>query len=1353
MTLAGHGCPRWRKWIADAVIICLCACVGAISQARAQTPNTATPNTAQPFEVDIEVRAVWGGGPVRSFAGSIALAEGSLEVVRNLSIQDDAVAAVLSNGRSEVAIRSNSPANFGGVDLHIKGKLDTQLKFEFREPGSSQPPQTVQVSLKQLLSGRAQFAIDARGSKLAIERPLHDRVRVKLNGGQSILQLGDAANLSVDGYRTGLAAGDYRVNVRLLESGSDRSLVQQNQDITVDDKGSFATANFTGITLPESPGVYSLDVTLVRRRLINSLMSGSSIPNRRIEFVVAPSRDPLPQSKQTSLTEWQPVSQIYPAGVSWWDSLGKFRIPTALSMAPLVAQVARPFSSGDHQRQMLGNRECMVLATGAWQAFPMAIDQIGRPHRVSIQVPADGSQKLVFSVHEPSQASDAPSLRLDTGMLVEAGITTVDGITTHQMLFWPKQAHSYFLVMNADSHHQAILAEVNLEMATNGLSPTTSIGTVVDETTRISSLYLDKPLLAENFCAMRRVEGSRELDSWETVWQSSERLAQYTAWSGHNAATVTVATQGGAIYPSQVWNSTHKFDSGTFLTDGSSPEIKDWVELICCQFDQRGLKLILALDVEGPLGELERAETEKATADPAVLIPRYQVDLEGHVAKANYDEPSPEARKHTLYNPLDSRVQTVLMRMVSEVAQRYGKHACFAGVQINLSERSHFNFAGDAWGYDEESLARFERNMGSALPKDASERAKLLRGPLRLAFLNDRAEQLRSFYTKLAKDIAARSPGSRLVINPTKLVAMPPATENFLLAASQSLTASDLLLANGVDCRALSAVEQVMMLRPEADSPLRVPASRAWSYRLAADNQLDAMFAGQSAGAIIQQLPTSFRLPDYDKVNPYGNGKARTWLFPQAVTSGDAARRSLSNRLYYADVQHLTSGGWLVPIGQEDMVRPLVLAYRQFPAVVMRDLAPSGVSSTLRVRRIEQAGKTYLQFVNAASWSESVDIRFKSSTDAAVAAFGCLAGQDGQLSDVGDTDVAGDITHKKNIRAGQPEGMQFTVAAYGVVGVCIEAERVELLNIASSPPKELSSRMETRLSNLQKLIDRAGELNEQQTLGLRGGDFETWESNSMPLGWTVSTHPSTSVTKDHELPRSGAACVRLENRSESNATVWIQSDRIAIPATGRLALEVWVRTLPGRTQPTVRLSLVGRYRDGKRFQRWHEFASMSEPDPEQKPGASSASKQSRLPIDWGNRPLVLLVPDVPNEELSELRAAVDVVGQGTLWVDDVRVYGMYLHPDEKVHLSGQMFMARQQMRQGDYALADQMLGSFWSNFLSTYLPVDQPNAPAEGSRANEARLPTRGATGPAWRKPNSPRVNQWQESLKNRWQR
>ncbi len=1374
MTIAGHGCPKWSAWIVAATIVCACAGGWAGSTALAQSNDAAVipaQTTQTPSaEMVIEVRAVWGGGPARSFAGAITVSDGSLEVIRNLSIQDDAAAAVLTSERNQLAIRPHSPASFGGVDLKIRGKPDSQLTFEFREPGSAEHPQTIQVLLKQLLSGREQFTIDKRGSKLALERPLHDRLRARLNQGRSILRLGETANLLVEGYRTNMPAGDYRLNVRLQETVSGRSNYATYQDITIDEQGSFTPANFN-VTLPDQAGVYEFDISLARKRLINNLIGTTALPNRRVEFVIAPGPgDSTTPKNALSTTQWQSLAQIYPAGVSWWDSLGKFRIPTVKNISPLVSQVVRPLSSGDHQRQMIGNRECMVLAAGAWQAFPLAITELGVPHRVTIQVPAGSPQKLAFSVHEPSQASDAPSLRLDTGLIVEAGATTADGMTTHHMLFWPKQLHSLFLVMNTDIQRQAILAEINLEVAPDGLHDARRAGEdgavasnlqnsqarnsdLQAGDQRICSVYIDKPLLAENFCAARRVEGPRELDGWLAVWQSSQRLAEYTAWSGHNAATVTVATQGGAIYPSQIWNPTHKFDSGTFIADGSSPDIKDWVELMCCQFDQRGLKLILALDIEGPLAELEQAELEKVRPNPEVMNARYQTDIDGQLAKPNHNDQTPDARRHTLYNPLDSRVQSVLTRLVGELAERYGKHACFAGVQINLSERSHFNFAGDAWGYDAESCADLERSLSSMLPKDAEDRKRLLLGPLRLSFLNERAARLTAFYGRLAKEVVARNPSARLVINPTKLVAMPPASENYLMAASQSLSANDLLMASGVDCRALSQLEHAVLLRPEADSPLRVPASRAWAYRLADDSQLDAILAGTGAGAIVQQLPTSFRLPDFDKVNPYGNGKSKTWLFPHGLSAGHASRRSLVHRLYQADVQHLASGGWLVPIGQEDAVRPLVQAFQQFPVAIMRDLAPSGVSPTLKVRRTEDAGKTYLQLVNVASWPESVTIQLRCPVDSQARKFGCLQKESAtNQSGVSQSGVSQAMATGQSIAAGQATSIQLTLPAYGLAGVCVECDPIELLSIVSTPPQNLSERMERRLSELQKLIDRAGELNEQQTLGLRGGDFEEWDTNNLPVGWTVSTHPRTTVSKENELPRSGNACVRLENRSGNNATAWIQSERIAIPTTGRLALEVWVRTLPGPNQPTVRLSLVGRYRDGKRYQRWHEFVSTS--DSQAESSTASSNRAGRLPIDWGNRPLVLLVPDVPNEELIELRAAIDVVNAGTLWVDDVRVYGMYLHPDEKVHLSGQMFMAREQMRQGNYALADQMLTSFWSNFLSTYLPADVGQPGNELGRINEARLPTASPTsGPAWRKPNAPRVNQWQENWRNRWQR
>jgi hypothetical protein len=101
---------------------------------------------------------------------------------------------------------------------------------------------------------------------------------------------------------------------------------------------------------------------------------------------------------------------------------------------------------------------------------------------------------------------------------------------------------------------------------------------------------------------------------------------------------------------------------------------------------------------------------------------------------------------------------------------------------------------------------------------------------------------------------------------------------------------------------------------------------------------------------------------------------------------------------------------------------------------------------------------------------------------------------------------------------------------------------------------------------------------------------------------------------------------------------------------------------------------------------------------------------------------------------------------------------MYLHPDEKVHLLGQMFLAKEQMRKGDFTLADYLLESFWACFLSTYLGTPTSAAPASDTShkptPEEGKVTGRASrAAPAWRSSAQPRLNQWQENLRHRWQR
>lgn len=1329
--MAGQGCPlsfplrmavawvtsqrRLRVWadFVGASILLVVACCMACLPARAE-------DLAEPTRLTFEVRAVWGGGPVRTFAGKIAITGGTLSVVRNLSVQDDAGGTLQKRGQAELEIRPHSPSSFGGLDLLVSGAPDSELEFQWQDASGGNPPEPVRVRLSQLLHERVMQPIDQRGSRLAIERQSHDRLRASVNQGEVIFAPGERCTLTVEGYCNKLSAGEHRLNVRLFDLAGDRVVENFQRDVQVNDQGSFSPQTISDIELPTQPGVYSFEIGIQRRRLINSFISAIGVADRKLEIVVVGNQMP-PQMA----TEWRELAQIYPAGASWWDSLGRFRIPHVKTLTPLVSHVARPINSTEHGRRIVRGDECMVLTKGAWQAFPLDVERMGVPHRVRIEVPCDQPQKLAFSIQESSSVGDTTGLRLDSGLIIQPATAGDGEHVAHELVFWPRTTHPYLLVLNADLRKDAAIAEVALEVAEAGLSGPHDSAEIdkapsdPSAQTRLAAIYFDKPLLAENFGAPRRldVKGHRELDSWQTCYEASTRLADYTAWSGYNSAILTIATQGGAIYPSKVLDPSPKFDSGMFLSDGSSLAIKDMTELVCREFDRRGLKLILAIELEGALPEL--AKIENADAIHGSL---YQVNRAG-VVSAPGDHP--EASPITRYNPLDARVQTVLSRAVKEILDRYAGHPCFAGIQLNLSERSHFNFAGDRWGYDAASLQHLEREMGAPLPADPVDRDRMLSGALRPTFLADRAKRLSQFYVRLADEVARSRSGARLLLNPAKLLGASPSAENFADVESKVFTPSEVLLGCGIDPSELIGKDSILLLRPECDSPLRVPVARAWAFQVAGDTQLDAALTGKDSGAIVQQIPTGFRLPDFDKASPFGNENSRTWLFPHVSSGGNAARRALVSRVFHADTQVLANGGWLALMGQENAVRPMLSVLEQLPPITLANLQSDKASATLRGRRGQYDGRTYLQFVNNASWQETVTVQVQ-------------AGEDTTIRELG----LGDLPERP-LKAGQPFTYEMKLPPYSLSALRIDSDKVKTVSVASAPDTKVTQTLERRLNELQSYIDRAGELNEQQTLGLRGGDFETWNSDGQPLGWTISSQPSTSIVEERELPRSGLSCVRIENKGNGAASAWIQSDRIAIPSTGRLALEVWVRSAPGLEQPTVRLSLIGRYRDGKRFQRWHEFAP-------------SARAGGQIPIDWGRRPLVLLVPDVPSDDLNELQVAIDLVGPGRLWIDDVRVFGMYLHPDEKVHLLGQMFLAKEQMSKGDFALADYLLESFWACFLSTYLaPPAAPSAEASDSPSKESgKITTRPPrAAPKWRSSGQPRINQWQENMRQRWQR
>ncbi len=95
------------------------------------------------------------------------------------------------------------------------------------------------------------------------------------------MQPGEACALMVEGYHSGLSAGEHRVSVKLVEVATRRTLQQLHQDVSVDESGTFSKLLFREFNALNQPGVYAMEINVARKRLISSLVNNSALPERR----------------------------------------------------------------------------------------------------------------------------------------------------------------------------------------------------------------------------------------------------------------------------------------------------------------------------------------------------------------------------------------------------------------------------------------------------------------------------------------------------------------------------------------------------------------------------------------------------------------------------------------------------------------------------------------------------------------------------------------------------------------------------------------------------------------------------------------------------------------------------------------------------------------------------------------------------------------------------------------------------------------------------------------------------------------------------------------------------------------
>ncbi|HEX4130831.1 MAG TPA: family 10 glycosylhydrolase, partial [Pirellulales bacterium] len=1178
--------------------------------------------------VALRVRVEWGGSTERRWQGEVAVPGGALSELRPMGLEADEPGSMWVDG-DRLFIASPSPRIYDGFDVLVTAPLGATMHVKLR--AGDQAPMEFDIPLERVIDDFFTAPLGNDGSRLLARRAPGDKLRVQFDRDSLVFAAGEQFNIGVRPIVPAFGAGArVRLQARLLAARSDRPVWNDDREIFLGDMLETQPPVSFAVALPEAEGVYDLVLTASRKALSDRLGLRSMVEERRVQLVVvAADRPELPATAPT----FEVLVEIDPANPRWWERLTNLPLVPGYRRGPLGNDALSPRQHplGALVQLGPGGRDTAI----AWEAYPLPVGRPGQPHLLEVEYPSDVPQHLGISVVEPNAAGAVLPIGLDSGVYTaaEAATDTSPSMLKHRVVFWPRTASPLALVTNRQDGSHAVYGKLRL-LGPRGPSRTSlsnlsreipGLGRDAPEpevhlprfappgataSDRLCAVMFNRPLFPENFSGEQASDPlsghtGRTFDDWTTFYQGASRLVEYLHYVGYDAAMIAVLADGSTIYPSAQLEPTPRFDDGAFFSSGQDAVRKDVLELLLRLFDREQLRLVPALQFSAPLPRLEAIR--RRGGNDALGI-----ELVGADGKPWLARHAPRQHLAPYYNPLNPMVQEAMLDVVRELVERYGKHPALAGLALNLAADGYAQFPGDAWGYDDETLARFERetrvDLGPAGPEHLERRAALLADRYRTIWLEWRARGLLKFYQRVADVLAEARPNAKLYLATGDIFSRPELHRALHPALPRNATPEDLLLRVGIAASLYDDAANVVLLRPQRVAPLVPLASQATNLEINLTPEFDDdLHSKPSPGALLLHERHETTLPSFDAKSPFRKTQLR--LVTQSSPSGDRNRQRFAHALAVHDCQAIFDGGWLLPLGQEDAVREMLGVYRQLPATAFA--AVEGATQPVVLRTAVYDGHAWLYAVNDSPWNLSVTLPV-------------TAGDSCRMH----------LLTTRHAVVLQGEGTQrvctIDLRPYDLVGAMFSSDAVRFGSPQLKLPGKITDQLDIRIADLW---NRAASLKSpSHTTALMNADFEQPPERTVALpGWHLNPRSEATATLDAKHVRLKGQSMHLHSGDEG---AQLTSLPVAKPATGRLSLAVWLRVDDESRQPTVRLGIQAVGDD-----KYSRFAVV---------GGSTGQK---LQTTWGQ--YIFPVHDLPGEAVASLEVKFELVGSGDVWIDDV----------------------------------------------------------------------------------------------------
>ena len=1230
-----------------------------------------SPLVAADGEVDVRLQIVWGGEQRRVVQGDVFLSHGRLGEVQRLGLEAD-LPGTLEVHATHASFRERTATSFDGLALRVQSNADATLTV--RLSAGTEAPQTFRINVSDFLNdGSFHFNAPLEGGhRLVVRRSPGDQLRVHVERDALVFSPGEEFTVRVEPHHCGFAANSsVKCEIQLVDRAGVQQWRHKPFDVKVDADGNSDPIPPLSVPLPEDEGVFTLQVDLVQRRFTNALLRNAPPVQTLIQLVVTGSlRSRSLDAIVVPAEPWSEVGKIDLADPEWWKP---WNLLPQIPLRPVARR--QPVGSGPLTLATHGDQQYYELGAAKWIAAPLPIAEVGRPHVLEIAYPNDVPQTVGITVLEPNAAGIVTPLFLDSGFDVpDYPRPDMVHVETHRLVFWPRTKNPWVLITNRRADSAAKFGQLLVRAGPDRL-PAASDVPASEGATRLLAAYFDKPLFPQTFMSAEALESSttppRSLNDWGTFYDGGQRLVEYLRYTGYNSAIISVARDGSTLYPSQLLESTPRFDNGAFFVTGQDPMPKDVLELLFRLFDKAGLTLIPAFHFASPLPELERILLAE---DPTTE----GIRLRNALGKTFVESYGSQRGLAPYYNPLDERVQAAIKNVMNEVVSRYAHHPSFGGVSLQLAPETYVQLPDEEWGQDARTWSRFQRDTATARADEKG---------IRERWLDWRAEILADFYRDLTLSLPRQNPHTKLYLATAGSMTAPHLQNEMKPRLSGRGDFSDAMLRQGLDAGKLAQANQVMLLRPRRLSPLVSLTKQGANIAINRSADVDRFYEAAAVyGAMNFHDPMNLRLSEFDELSPFGKAATTTWLSAHLSRSGKGGRARFTRALAGLDAKALVDGGSMIPLGQEDAVRELFATYLRLPAGDFTTIAPrpptlQPPTVTLRTRVVGSA--TYFYLVNDSPFSTEVTLELDASDRLEVRS---LRGRNVERPQR----VDGQLLWQTRLKSFDLQAFTFN------------SREVQIVNWVTDFPQEQQLALQHDFAELQARVNALSN-NRRPSPALPNPGFEQPLVDGRIPGWKHTERPGVSIGVDTSSAR-GSQSLHLKVE-DGRAIGWVRSDEFPIPATGRLSIFAWVRTAPGKPQPALRIAV-----DLLTTGRDHEYFSTALGiHIDEKTG--NRTPVQPLPTEWPELPFLFHFTELPLDGPTHFAIGFDLVGEGEVWIDDVRVSDLYFHNDEHDQLLRNHSIAAHSAKIGKLSESHHYLDGYWPRFLQQFV-----HPPAAGPR-------------------------------------